>query len=416
LLKHERFEELAAVGAHGELSPDETRELNLHLADCHHCRAIYDDYEELHAPLRPLLDPEMETIIESRRDRVKAAVLNAIAIAEPQILIHERPNHRSGIFATRPNAFRPLWLGLAAAMVASIVFWLGIHYERRVVNASEQARHVGVIDSIQHLTPATSADSERDAQDELSNAQYTQLVNDLQAEKRRSATLGAALSARDKELMESESERLLLQQRLDTETEEARITQSLLDAKAEELNQMEAAKSNQSTAVLALQYQVQELTEKLNDQKQSLDRERQLLASGRDIRDIVGARNLHIIDVYDTGPEGNTRKAFARAFYTEGKSLIFYAYDLPARRTEDGKFVYAAWGERNGNKRTIRNLGILLNDDTGQRRWVLNFSDPKVLAEIDSVFITLERAGVDGEEPSGKRMLTAYLNSRVNHP
>ena len=147
-----------------------------------------------------------------------------------------------------------------------------------------------------------------------------------------------------------------------------------------------------------------------------MDRERQLLASGRDIRDIVGARNLHIIDVYDTSPEGTTRKSFARAFYTEGKSLIFYAYDLPARGTENGKFVYAAWGEKNGSKKTVRNLGILLNDDKGQRRWVLNFSDPKVLAEIDSVFVTLERAGTDGEQPNGKRMLTAYLDSQVNHP
>ena len=178
----------------------------------------------------------------------------------------------------------------------------------------------------------------------------------------------------------------------------------------------QAAKSDNSTTMAALQYEVQDLTQKLNDKNESLDRERQLLASGRDIRDIVGARNLHIIDVYDTGPEGNTRKSFARAFYTEGKSLIFYAYDLPARGTDDGKFVYAAWGEKNGNKRTVRNLGLLLNDDKGQKRWVLNFSDPKVLAEIDSVFVTLERAGTDSEQPNGKRMLPAYLDSQVNHP
>jgi len=147
-----------------------------------------------------------------------------------------------------------------------------------------------------------------------------------------------------------------------------------------------------------------------------LDRERQLLASGRDIRDIIGARNLHIIDVYDTDPEGRTKASFARAFYTEGKSLIFYAYDLPAKRTEEGKFVYSAWGEKNGDNKKVRNLGILLNDDKGQKRWVLNFSDPKVLTEIDSVFITLERVGKDGDGPSGRRLLTAYLESQPNHP
>jgi hypothetical protein len=179
---------------------------------------------------------------------------------------------------------------------------------------------------------------------------------------------------------------------------------------------MEAVKTSDSSTVAALQYQVQQLTERLNSQAQSLDRERQLLANGRDIRDIIDARNLHIIDVYDTDAEANTRKSFARAFYTEGKSLVFYAYDLPARSTDDGKFVYTAWGERNGNKSKVQRLGILLNDDKGQKRWALNFSDPKILNEIDSVFLTLERVGTDGTEPKGKRMLTAYLDSQVNHP
>jgi hypothetical protein len=83
---------------------------------------------------------------------------------------------------------------------------------------------------------------------------------------------------------------------------------------------------------------------------------------------------------------------------------------------EEGKFAYTAWGEHGGNKSKVRNLGILLNDDKGQKRWVLNFSDPKVLTEIDSVFITLERVGVNAEQPSGRRMLTAYLDSQINHP
>ena len=74
-----------------------------------------------------------------------------------------------------------------------------------------------------------------------------------------------------------------------------------------------------------------------------------------------------------------------------------------------------AWGQRNGNKSSIRNLGILFNDDRGQKRWLLDFNDPNVLAEIDSVFITLEASG-DAARPSGKRMLTAYLKDEVNHP
>jgi len=39
-----------------------------------------------------------------------------------------------------------------------------------------------------------------------------------------------------------------------------------------------------------------------------------------------------------------------------------------------------------------------------------------VLAEIDSVFITLERTDEDISQPKGKRLLTAYLGTQPNHP
>ncbi len=152
----------------------------------------------------------------------------------------------------------------------------------------------------------------------------------------------------------------------------------------------------------------------MNTQSASLDRERDLLSHGREIRDIIGARNLHIIDVYDTNTAGATTKPFARAFYTEGRSLVYYAYDLPSH--QDGKFSYVAWGESNGNKATIRKIGILFHDDKTQQRWSLNFSDPQVLREIDSVFITLEKNDGDVATPKGKRMLTAYLGTAPNHP
>jgi hypothetical protein len=40
----------------------------------------------------------------------------------------------------------------------------------------------------------------------------------------------------------------------------------------------------------------------------------------------MGARELHIVDVFDTDGKGRTKKPFGRAFYTQGKSLIFYEF------------------------------------------------------------------------------------------
>ena len=42
----------------------------------------------------------------------------------------------------------------------------------------------------------------------------------------------------------------------------------------------------------------------------------------------MGARDLYIAEVYDVGGNGATKKPYGRVFYTKGKSLIFYAYDL----------------------------------------------------------------------------------------
>ena len=412
--RHEHFEELAAIAARRELTPSQEEELTLHLTDCGECKQIHKDYEELHAPLRPELDPAMELLIESRREKVKAAVLQATSNSRGRTLAHVGSAQPSPNAVASWNSRGPIWAGIAAILVIAVGFWFGARYERRVLGASAQPLKRPVVLNTTPIRAATGAQS--DTEKHLEDPQYTEVVSELQAEKLRSAQLDAELSGKDRELTESEKARFSLQQQFDSESQDLQSTRALLAGKTDELKQMEAAKANDSHTLLALQNQVQDLTDRLNNQAQRLDRERQLLANGRDIRDIIGARNLHIIDVYDTDAEGNTRKSFARAFYTEGKSLVFYAYDLPARGTDDGKFVYTAWGERNGNKSKVQRLGILLNDDKGQKRWALNFSDPKVLSEIDSVFVTLERVGTDGIEPKGKRMLTAYLDSQVNHP
>jgi len=150
----------------------------------------------------------------------------------------------------------------------------------------------------------------------------------------------------------------------------------------------------------------------------SVEREREMLSAGREIRDIMGARELHIVDVVDRDGKGRPRKAFGRAFYTQGKSLIFYAFDLPTKSTADGKFVYAAWGSNsnNLNSKVAHSLGIFYNDDQTQHRWAMKFDDPKLLEEIDTVFVTLEPAGRSFTTPTGKPILEAYFGTPPNHP
>jgi len=173
--------------------------------------------------------------------------------------------------------------------------------------------------------------------------------------------------------------------------------------------------SNQATLVED-QVKIRELSEQLAASSNSLTRERDLLAAGRDIRELMAARNLHIVDVFDTDPKGKTSPAFGRIFFTEGKSLLFYAYDMPDARLKDAGYHYRIWGKKEGPNQRARSLGIFFSDDKSQKRWVFQYDDPKVLNEIDSVFVTLEPPNGDPAKPKGDKLMYAYLRGQANHP
>ena len=141
-----------------------------------------------------------------------------------------------------------------------------------------------------------------------------------------------------------------------------------------------------------------------------------MLSAGRDVRDLMSARNLHIVDVFDTDPKGKTRPVFGRIFFTEGKSLLFYAYDMPDAKLKEASYQFRIWGKKEGPNQRARNLGIFFSDDKSQKRWVFEYGDPKVLSEIDSVFVTLEPSNGDPNRPKGDKLMYAYLRGQANHP
>jgi hypothetical protein len=167
--------------------------------------------------------------------------------------------------------------------------------------------------------------------------------------------------------------------------------------------------------IAAQRAEVDTLSQQLKLKTAAVDRERELLAAGRDITDLMGARNLHIIDVRDANGIGKNNKAFGRIFYTEGKSLIFYAFDLDERKLANAKYSFEAWGERLGEPTSVRSLGMLYTDDKDQKRWALKVDDPQRVAEIDSVFVTLE-PHEGGNKPRGQKILFAFLGGEANHP
>jgi hypothetical protein len=118
--------------------------------------------------------------------------------------------------------------------------------------------------------------------------------------------------------------------------------------------------------------------------------------------------------VYDIDSKGKNQRAFGRIFTTEGKStLIFYAFDLNDRNAAKRNASFQVWGKRGPAQSPTHSLGLFQIDDQKQNRWVLRFEDPQILAEIDSVFVTVEPPG-GSAKPTGRQFLFAYLNATPN--
>ena len=113
--------------------------------------------------------------------------------------------------------------------------------------------------------------------------------------------------------------------------------------------------------------------------------------------------------------DDQTQIPYGLAFYTKGKSLIFYAYDLDQQTATKKVNVFQAWGRRVPDQQKAVNLGVFYEDNASKKRWVLKGDDPETLAQIDAVFVTVEPGG-GSQKPSGKSLLLAYLSADSNHP
>jgi septal ring factor EnvC (AmiA/AmiB activator) len=257
--------------------------------------------------------------------------------------------------------------------------------------------------------PAQVPDAQLREQLASARAEWSSLDAKIKAQAGELASVNKDKDALNSDLAEAEQESAVL--RSEKGKQEAHIAQ--LEAELEK----SGSEKNASDVALALKdIELHQLRKQVADQTEALGQQQEFAPKAGDVRELVVARNLHIIDVHDRDGDGKNQRAFGRIFYTEGKSLIFYAYDLADPRKVDAKVSFHVWGERLGAEKPIRNLGIFHNDDVSDGRWVLTFDDPHVLAQIDSVFVTVESSRKAIREPGGRRILFAFLGDRPNHP
>jgi predicted RNase H-like nuclease (RuvC/YqgF family) len=206
----------------------------------------------------------------------------------------------------------------------------------------------------------------------------------------------------------------LLQERSDW-SQQLHAAQARTQNLQDKLDSLEHQSSQDRRLATALEARVTDLNRLLHEHEATIDQQQELLAHDRDIRDLMGARDLYVAEVYDVERTGETRKPYGRVFYTKGKSLIFYAYDLEQQAGVKNASTFQAWGRRGPDWQQALNLGVFYVDNASKRRWVLRFDDPKALAQIDAVFVTVEPNG-GSHKPSNKPLLFAYLHIDPNHP
>lgn len=402
MLEHDRFEELASLAAIGELSPDESEEFRRHKDNCPKCREVFAQATSVATTAflagspsngKPALDGE-------RHRRLRESIAQRLPAVVPVSFVE----HYKHVVAA----------GIAAAFLLGAGVGTAVGY--RALPARNTKTSLPVDRPVDAQAPKTPVL----VQDEALRLQL--IVADLQ--KRMEETRGDNLVLRDKLALSDQHTTELETRFNEIEKQSSAQGREVVQARNEltmarsELSQAKESVSAGQRKIDSLQYALSDREARLTEVSASVDREREMLSADREIRDIMGARDLHIVDVVDRDGKGRARKAFGRAFYTQGKSLIFYAFDLPAKNTADGKFVYAAWGRNsnNLNDKTAHNLGIFYNDDQTQHRWAMKFDDPKILEEIDTVFVTLEPTGRPFATPTGKSLLEAYFGTPPNHP
>jgi hypothetical protein len=314
------------------------------------------------------------------------------------------------------NGYSPFAGAALALCLVLIVAGAGYHVGRR----SQGSTRVAFEDRLQTLKA-----EKKSAQEQLGT--QADRIQRLQEEDARNAKELAELKLALRTMTDRASEVQSAQNRSD---EQMRLVSEQRDALSVQLHEAEQAnpsiqaelatlraeRDRTQLRAVSLESKIDELTAATRDQERRLKDNEQYLASDRDIRELMGARQLYIADVYDVDSRSRTRKSFGRVFYTQGKSLIFYAFDLdPGVKNVN---AYQVWGRKEtppGLQARPKSLGILYLDSESNHRWVMRFDDPKQLEELDAVFVTVEPRG-GSTKPTSKPFLYALLRQEANHP
>ena len=427
--KHERYDELSILAAIFDTSASDLSDLRKHLDECVDCRGDYKQFTEVVLPQLTLPENAIPKTfhVDSNADagpirsrfleRAQAEGIffspEALEPAPPHVVEPEKPKHTNVISA---------W-SARGAIAASLILAAGagsyqIAQMQGRANLAKSAKRTA---SGTQTAQETVGVGEPTATRSQSNARVRPSIQSddarriVEVEQLLHGNLSQLATERTK-ITALESEGAALQAQVDQQQQMLAAadnrTLAANQAAADLKTQLDKASSRAGSSEAA--WLLDEV--KVKDLGDQLAQARETLAANHEVGNLMAERNLHIVDVYDTDGDGKTKPIFGRIFLTGNKRLLFYAYDLNESRLENAKYTYRVWGEKLGPDQSARALGAFYADDKAQKRWVFDYDDPKVLAEIDSVFVTFEPTSKASDHPRGPKLMHAYLRGDANHP
>ncbi len=412
---HDEFVALCALFYSGEISDQEWALLQVHLAYCDSCRSTFEQYKQIAEDVIPAM------AASAAAESQAAPVESASALGEAERRLMESLH----VVSSQPKPSVPeksLWrltlVGLAACFLVLVAF-ASVHFARNRMNQSARTTPSLPMARPPVSPKDTAEDDQHQHELEQSRQQIVVLEHKLTAAETRTASTNAAIATLQHQLQVEEAQREQIASDRDALSKQLVTTQMDIQTLGAKLTSAAAGADQQTERVAMLEAKVQSLNVSLNEADTALnDKDRMLaldkdfLSHDRDIRDLIGARNLYIADIFDTTETGKTAKPFGRIFYTKDSSLVFYGFDLEKQAGLERDAAFQVWGS--GSDRPPVNLGLFYQDDS-HKRWVLRCNDPKTLARLNMVFVTVEPPG-GSTKPTGKRLLRAYLQIASNHP
>jgi hypothetical protein len=417
---HTRTERLCALAIIGEISPAEATRLDQRLDRCPECRTFYEDLRKiasvdlnLTTPNRMSSNPNIELHPSHENALLGRIMERTTAGAVPF------PADGSTLPRQRRRMIHNVYASTGWAAAGLLLFALFLTFHKAPLRMNEPHKAVAVATSSLSSTSEIVRLKSRAQELEAENARIQrELIDNRELVE---STQQSLQDANQKNSSLAKNQKLLEDQLTAGSDRDRQLNAALAASESSLSRERESAES--------LQQQLAELNSTFERQKVEVAHLRNVaettpvnfpvLSSDIDAKDaleIVRARDLHIVDVYDVDHSGNSEKSYGRVYYVNRHLLLFYAFDLANTSRKSRKAVaFQAWGVGQHGPGSPRSLGLFYLDDSQLDRWVLRISDPQVLSHVETLFVTVEPPG-GSAVPRGRQLLFASLAGPANHP